>query len=597
MDDGQGKNWKKFQKVRFDKKQTIKRLRRAEAVSVRHAHKFILKRWRNVRDVRRTIAFWMAAVGCLILAVGLQLFWDKQSYETKTGALGGTYAEAVMGPVDTLNPLFADTPAEEAVGQLVFSRLFNYDKTGNLNYDAAKSLAISEDRLVYTVTLRDDIKWHDGRSLTVDDVEFTASLLRDRNTRAQMRGWENIEVVKKDDMTIEFRLKTVYAPFQSALTFPILPKHILGDVGHTELREHTYSSSPVGSGPFEFRLLQDTEVANKKVVHLAASDKYYGQKPKLARFQILASPDESTIEKALLTNEVNAAGGASRELISKLPNDRYAIQTKPVQAGVFALMNNDSEILSDKKVRKALQFATDTEEIRSKVGEDVGELHHPYTNFSEEDKKQAGLPKFDANEAAKLFDEAGWKLEGEVRKKDGRELQISVITVKNVDYERALETIIGQWRSVGVVVNERIVDASDITQNFVQSVLQPRAYDVLIYQLVIGGDPDVFDFWHSSRATALGRNLSNYSSDVADDILGSALSAKSRDLRNVKHIAFAKQWLADAPAIALYQSVTHTVVGRSVGGMLPGVTLVAPSARYQQALNWTVGSRTIYKTP
>ena len=164
-------------------------------------------------------------------------------------------------------------------------------------------------------------------------------------------------------------------------------------------------------------------------------------------------------------------------------------------------------------------------------------------------------------------------------------------------YQKALETLLGQWRQLGVKINEHIIDASDPTQNFVQSTLQPRAYDVLIYQLMVGRDPDVFAFWHSSQAVARGLNLSNYTNDLADDILTSARSTRGTALRNTKHIAFAKQWLSDAPAIGLYQSTVNSVVTRSVRGIDESDIVVSPEERYGGALYWTVGDRTVYATP
>ena len=592
------RNWKRFQSLQFDKKQAMKRLRKAESASVRHAHKFILKRWRNVRDARRIIVLWAVAVGCLIAAAGLQLYWDRSSYQTSAGALGGTYAEAVLGPIDTLNPLFASSPAGDAVGQLVFSRLLNYDTTGNLNYDLAEDVEISRNQLEYTVTLRPDVQWHDGRKLTADDVVFTTELLKDTATRTQIRGWDSIDVSKIDDRTVLFKLGSAYSPFESALTFPIMPQHILGEVSHDEIREHSFSSEPIGSGPFEFRLLQDVDMTGKRIIHLAANENYYKGTPKLSRLQLLVASDEETILTALRLNEVNGASGVSSGLIDQLPSGRYEVQTQPIQAGVYALLNNDSDILSDRSVRRALQQATDTDEIRKKVDSSAPAITTPYTKLQIGEGKEVGAPKYDIQNAAKLLDSAGWKMSKDgIRKKKDRELRLSVVTTKNADYERALETLIGQWRKIGVEVDEQIIDSSDPAQSFVQSTLQPRAYDVLLYQLTMGRDPDVFAYWHSSQAVARGLNLANYSNPIADDILASARVTGDSELRHAKHLAFSKQWLADVPAIGLYQSVTHTVVGRSVGGMSEDVKLVSPLQRYNEAYRWTVGSRTVYKTP
>ncbi len=593
------RGWRRFQKLSFDKKQTLKRMRKVEVTSVRHAHKFILKRWRNVRNVRHIVIFWAAAVGCLIAAAGLQLSWDQQSYRTDTGALDSTYAEAAIGPIDTLNPLFADTPAEEAVSQLVFSRIFTYDKTGNLSYDLAKSVKVSDNRLVYTIGLRPDVKWHDGRALTADDILFTIDLLKDASTRAQIRGWDSIVAQKKDDHTVEFALKSVYVPFENALTFPVLPKHILGGIAHDSIREDKFSTSPVGSGPFSFRLLQDIETSHqKRFVHLVANKQYYRGAPKLARMQILAVPDEEAMMNALKLNEVNGANGLSATAVKTLEsNQRYTVSSQAVQAGVYALLNNDSEFLSDKTIRKALQYATNTREIREKVGGDLPELSLPYTSLQlTGDAPKA--PAFNIEAARKLLDEAGWKLnQSGVREKDGVKLQLSVVTIKNDEYEKALETLIGQWRQVGIVINENVIDAADPTQNFVQSVLQPRSYDVLVYRLTIGRDPDVFAYWHSSQAVARGLNLSNYNNAISDDILTSARSSKSPTLRNAKHLAFARQWLDDAPAIGLYQSTVNSVMTKSVRGFNRNDVLVSQDQRYNGVLYWTVGDRTVYKTP
>lgn len=591
------KGWRRFQKIRFDKKQTLKRIRKVEKTSLKHAHKFILKRWRNVRDVRRTIIIWILAVGCLIAAAGLQLFWDQQSYRTETGALGSTYAEAAIGPIDTLNPLFADSPAEDAVSRLLFSRILTYDDTGNLNYDLAEDVAVSDNSLVYTVKIRKNVKWHDGRSLTADDILFTTELLKDTSTRTQIRGWDSISVKKKDDYTVEFSLESAYAPFEGALTFPILPKHILGDISHESLRENSFGNAPIGSGPFSFRLLQDVEsTEGRRVVHLVANEKYYQGSPKLARFQVLAVANEAAMTRALKLNEVNGASGLSRDAAAQLSQDQYSVSTQSIQGGVYALLNNDSDILSDKLVRKALQYATNPTEIQKKVGDGTPPLSLPYTNLQLMGDVP-GAPSFDIAKARKLLDEAGWKLEGNTRKKDGKELSLSVVTTKNSEYERALETLIGQWRQLGIVINERVIDAADPTQNFVQSVLQTRSYDVLLYQLTMGRDPDVFAYWHSSQAIARGLNLSNYSSDLADDLLASARSSKNETLRNAKHLAFARQWLEDAPAIALYQSTITSVTTKSVHGIKTDSVLISPEQRYNSVLYWTVGSRTVYKTP
>src|SRR6187402_3007637 len=114
----------------FSSKDLARRMKRVEGATVKHARRFVFKRLDNFREVRRHIALWVLAIGVIIGATGLQFFWYQQEYRTSAFASDGTYAEAVLGPLDTLNPIFAKSSAEESAGELLFSRLVTYDKTG-----------------------------------------------------------------------------------------------------------------------------------------------------------------------------------------------------------------------------------------------------------------------------------------------------------------------------------------------------------------------------------------------------------------------------------------------------------------------------------
>src|SRR5680860_1512613 len=164
VDDNRDK-WYRLSKPSFNKRILKNRMRKVEGATIKHAHKFIFKRLNSVREVQWHIAIWILAMGVLIAATGLQLMWSQQSYRTIAPERDGTYAEAVLGPIDTLNPLFASTSAERSSSYLMFSSLLKYDKTGHLNYDLATNVKISDANTVYTVSIRPDAKWHDGELL------------------------------------------------------------------------------------------------------------------------------------------------------------------------------------------------------------------------------------------------------------------------------------------------------------------------------------------------------------------------------------------------------------------------------------------------
>lgn len=593
------RGWKQFQRLTFDSKKMSRRVKKAEGATMRHAHKFIVGRLDNIRNVRRHIIAWLLLVGVMIIAVGVQYVWFQNSYKTTAAARGGTYAEALLGPVDTLDPLYASSDAELAASRLLFSSLFNYDETGHLHGDLAQDMTVDKSGRIYTVKLRPGVMWHDGYVLTAKDVAFTINLIKNPETRSSLRiNWQDITVKAIDDSTVQFRLPAVYAAFPNALTFSVLPEHILGNTAPGAIRENTFSRQPVGSGPFSFRLLQRIDAGRqRKVVHMVAFNKYYGGTPFINRFEVHAYDTQESIIRALRTGEVSATANLNGSNVSQLGKDAYTIIDKPVNSGVYALFNTQSPILKDKAVRQALEFGTDTAAIRKALSAPVPSLDLPFINGQ---LTGEGIPRpapFSAEKAAKLLTRAGWMLKGSVREKKGQRLAVTIATTKNAQYEKALEELSGQWRKLGVQVNTNVVNTTDPTSNFVQNVLQPRSYDVLLYELFIGADPDVYAYWHSSQVGTNGYNFSNYSNGTADDALSSARSRLEPELRNVKYKAFARQWVADVPAIGLYQPVMEYVSNKNIHAVDESSTLVSAYDRYANILEWNVEQKSVYKTP
>ncbi len=598
MQDDKPKGWQRLNKTSLNKKDLSRRMRRVEGVTVRHARKFVVKRWSSAREVRHRIITWVVATGLLIGAVGLQLMWYQKSYQTHTNTTNGTFAEAVIGPVDTLNPLFASNSAEDSASYLLFSRLLSYDTSGHLINDLATHVAVNGTGTVYTVKIRSDVHWHDGIKLTAKDVAFTVDLLKNPSVGSTSPDdWKGITVVATDDTTLIFTLPAVIAAFPHALMFPILPEHLLSKVEPNAIRENSFSHSPIGSGPFKFRFEQDIDAnVGRKIIHLARNSDYYGGVSKLELFQLHVYGTQDSVVRALATDEVNAASGLSASNLVRVDKNRYEVEAKPIKSGVYALLNTTGEILKDKAVRLALQRGTDTKAIRHNLPAGTPPLSLPFIDG----QISGDIPKvadYNFKEAEQLLNDAGWVREGTVRKKAGVELKLNIVTTKDSDYERVLETLVSQWRSLGITANTRVVDPNDQTQRVVQDILQPRNYDVLLYQLTIGADPDVYAYWHSSQASSRGANFSNYSNPISDDALISARSRLEPSLRNAKYLTFAKQWVSDVPAIGLYQSTTNFVHSEKATGPKDSNVLVSPVNRYSDVLYWTVGSRSVYKTP
>lgn len=596
------RDWKRFQKLRTKGRIFSVRARKVEAATVRHAHEFIVGRWHNAREVRRNIGLWLLGVGLLIAMVAVQFVLLRGSYTQEAPVSGGTYAEGVVGEVETLNPLYATTPAELSASRLLFSSLLSYDEAGSLESDVAKRYSVDETGKVYTVTLEDKLYWHDGAPLTADDVVFTVGLLKKPATGSPFSAsWQDVEVKKISDTQVQFTLPAPYVPFVHALTFAILPQHLLQDVAPNMLREHNFSREPVGSGPMALRFLQRVQdgTSGHVVVHMTRNDSYHKGAPKLSRLQLHAYENRDDLTTGLRSKSINAASGNTlSSLVGFKDDDRFNVQVTPVQAGVFALFNTESQLLKDKSIRLALQRGTNVQQALKDLQWEPREITTPFTSDQVTRTEREKKPDYNVDEATRLLDEAGWRVERDgIRYKDNQPLRLSLVYVKDTDYEVVIANLAKQWRAIGIEVATQPVDVNDPAQNFASSVLQPRDFDVLVHELTIGADPDVYAYWHSSQAVARGLNFTNFRDDISDDALASARTQRDATVRNLKYQSFIRRWYAEAPAIGLYQSSTVNVSTKTVRNVDSDATMITAVDRYTNVQEWTTRLEAVYKTP
>ncbi len=592
--------WNRFKEKTLSQKKLTDRVKKVETAVNEHAHEFIVDRLEHARLAAREVVVWLVVVGALIGLLVLHLFFGYRGFTNTAPASGGIYAEGTLGAINTLNPLFASSSIETSFADLVFSSLYKYDKSGSLKKDLVEDLNISDDHKTYVVVLKSDVYWHDGEKLTAEDVLYTIGLIKNPAVGSPLRvNWLDVSVKAVGDRQIVFTLPAPYASFPHALNFPILPKHLLSTIQPSSIRESTFSLAPIGSGPFAFRYLQEADgIKTHRVIHMVVNDKYYGKRPKLDRFELHSYESEESLVSAINAGEVNGAIDVSPSSLKEIENNKsYTLHTVPLSSGAYLFLNMRSPILSDVKVRKALQLATDTKEIRNAVGGDTRQLDGPLisgqVSVDIEKAEDYNLAK-----AVEILEQNGWVVgEGGVRSKDGNLLEVNLATTQNQKFVDALAKIKSQWKKIGVKVNENVVDVTKSASVFIQNVIRERNYDVLLYEIVIGSDPDVYGYWHSSQANSSGYNLSNYDNKVADANLLSARARLEPALRDAKYHQFIKQWHEDVPAIALYQPVINYVLNKNSRAMDEDSIAITSSDRYADIQYWSVLSRSVYKTP
>jgi peptide/nickel transport system substrate-binding protein len=565
--------------------------------SAKHVDEQLVEKADNAYLARNRIVGWMLAVAGLLFLAGLQYIWYQGIYKDQVFAAGGVYAEATLGKISTLNPLYASTNSEKAAARLIFSRLYSHDPTGHLKGDLAKSLKTSDGGKVYTITLRDDARWHDGKPVTADDIVFTVQTIKDARSRSLLRaGWNDITVTKKDK-AVEFTLPAVYPGFKDLLTFAVLPRHILGKLEPGAIYEDGFSAKPIGSGPFKFQLSQDL-TGNDKIIHLVKNSSYYGGSAKLDRMQLHSMSSRKSIVKALQSGEVSASADLTSVYRSDLPDGSIFLREASVNRGVYAFLNMNSPILKNKAVRQALQEGIDTSNVRASLSTNTPALDMPVLP-SQIDIKMPTPVKANREEAIKKLETAGYKKDktGKFSDTDGAPLKLRLVTIDDDNYKKVADSLATEIEQLGIKVEKTVFDTGDPNKDFVQEVLRPRNYDILVYEIDLGADPDAFAYWHSSQAGGNGLNLSNYSDTLVDDILSSARTTENQALRQAKYKLFVERWYKDVPAIGLYQVQMQYFYNKNVRTFSEDVRLVSSLDRFTDVTYWAANKAEVYKTP
>ncbi|XUD11321.1 nickel ABC transporter, nickel/metallophore periplasmic binding protein [Enterococcus sp. AZ170] len=392
---------------------------------------------------------------------------------------------------------------EMAAQNMVFEGLTKNEE-GKVKPALAKSWAISDDGKEYTFSLQTNVKFTDGTAFNADAVKqnFDAVLAnKERHAWLDMvNEIESTQVV--DDETFKLTLKHPYYPtlIELGLTRPfrfISPKSFI------EGGSKTGVSSYVGTGPYKLETHKDNQYA-----HFVVNEDYWGEKPKVSEVDWKVIPDSQALLLALKKGEIDLIYGADGD---QLNMDAYnamkadkaaftAVSSQPVASRAI-LLNSKRENLSSLKVRQALTYAVNKENIIKGV-----------LNNSE-DKADTLLPKtapycdielksynHNVEKANQLLDEAGWKVgENGIRMKDDKPLALTFsYNSQNAQEGTIAQSIQADLKEVGV----DLAIISEEKQNFLDR--QKDGEFDLQYSLSWGTPYDPQSYLSSWRIPAHG---------------------------------------------------------------------------------------------
>ena len=267
-----------------------------------------------------------------------------------------------------------------------------------------------------------------------------------------------------------------------------------------------------------------------------------------------------------------------------------------MNGGVFAFIN--TETLAKAELRQAIQQGVDMSKVREGM-DDSQILDYPILERQDPDFEYPKLAKYDTDAAKKLIEKAGYKFnnEGKIVDEAGDVLTINMSVLNRETLSKVAERFAEQLRTLGFTVRLEIVDDSQVGVDFFTSVVQPRNYDILIYEIDMGVSTDPFVYYSSTQAGTSGWNLSNYSNGLADDALLSAHTTTSTKLRKAKYEAFLRYWAEDVPSIGIYQSSMNYYYAEDTQIFSENILMTDAYDRFLDVEYWATEKRDVELTP
>ena len=557
---------------------------KASAEGKEHIKENLIGRISHIENIRLLVLEWGLLVFALIMLAVTQSIWFRDSYSEDIFSKGGTYTEATLGDVNSLNPLFATTDSEKVLARLMFATIVTIDYSGHPGMGLAESIMPSEGGRVWTVRLREDLKWSDGEPITNEDVLFTVDLIKNPLVNSVYdANLANVKVAEGENDEIIFTLPSVYADFISALNIPVVPKHELADIDPKNLLEDTFSNAPVTSGAFSFNALQAAAGNDEKVYYLSANPYYYKGQDLLSSFAVHTYSNKDAIIGAMNAGAVTATAGLSGPDTDKVTAGQFIKKDSSLNSGAYIFFNTTSEAVKNVELRAAIRQGINLEKIRA-AAPNTAALNYPLLDSQITLSSYPEIPGQDYDAAkAKIAELLGEGMHG-----------LEIATTNTGYLPEVADVLAEELRGLGFEVN---VSKYEENQEFINNIISKRSYDILVYDVELGADPDPLPYYHSSQTSGAGLNLSNYRNALVDDLLLGARDTLDETLRAKKYEAFLEYWVNSVPAIGLYQPNLTYIYNRNVRTFGNDVRLVTALDRFTDITDWAVVKEVKNKTP
>jgi peptide/nickel transport system substrate-binding protein len=507
-----------------------------------------------------------ALLALALAACGRKALDYRKIPDAATVADGGVLVSATGGEASKLNPFLAADSASADVCSMVFDGLVRYSPKLELEGELAQSWQIKDGGKTIVFKLRPGVKWQDGQPFTSADVKFTVDSILDPKVASPRKSdFDLLEKVETPDaLTVVARYKKASAPALSYWGIGIAPKHLLEG---KDLNSDGFNRKPIGTGPYRL-----TEWKDKQYMELEANPDYWEGKVHIAKIRIRFIPEPATQFLELKTGGIDSMTLQPEQFLHQAVGDDFERINRKYRFDGLAMytylgFNLAREPFTDKRVRQALSYAIDRQELITGVMEGLAQpCSGPFSPQMPAYNQSVKPYPYDLSRSAQLLDAAGWKLNKDgLREKAGKVFRFSLLTNKgNAPREKTVLILQQQFKKLGIQADVQIIEWSSFLSNYVDK----KNFDAVVMGWELSLDPDQYAIWHSSQTKDGELNFISYKNPVVDRLLEQG----REEFDPAKRLAIYRRFHAiiadDQPLAFLYSPDSLSALSLKVQGLL-----------------------------
>ncbi len=461
-----------------------------------------------------------------------------------------------------INPILSTDSASSEITNWIFNGLFKYDKNGNIVCDLAKSYNF-DTPIKLIIKLKENVKWHDGKLFSSDDVIFTYNMINSPKVFTPTKSsFDMVKSVRKiDDFSVEIIYKKPYFKALEIWMTGLLPYHLLKN--EKDLMTSKFNKNPIGTGSYKLKTL----TISSDII-LNANDDYFKGRPKIDKISYKFIPDTTTAFYTLKQGQLDI-GGLTPIQIDRQINDKFKkdfkIFEKPSFGYTYLGFNLKGTKFKDIRIRQALSLAINRQEMVDVLFFGHGKVcTGPFLPKTFAFNENIKVPLQNIQKAKQLLKQMGYD------KNNPFEFQV-ITNANNSIRVNAAEILQYQLSKVGIKMKIRVME----WQAFLNTIVHPRNFDAIILGWGLSLMPDAKPLWHSTSYKKGGFNLVGYSNKKVDTLIEQgAITIDKKKLSKIYKEIFT-HISTDLPYLFLYIPNSITVVNdkiKNVEDALIGVT-------------------------